>query len=174
MNILHQSTLSTERIWDIVKRVRSENIVHSSCLESDIEEDVKIEETSVEHQIDHLEKAMNVKKSEYIFDNVNKAHLKTAGEMFVYLAYCYDIANDWVMFYEQLFHKQTLNQIILALNKISKVRTITYPSKFVKINDIERKILEKIDNLFAMQFKNITIGIDSTVRRKEMSDIVTG
>ena len=105
---------------------------------------------------------------------VTNAKLKEAGEMFVFLAYCHDIANDWLMFYEQLFHYQTLNQIILALNKISKVRTINYPSKFVKINDIERKILEKIENLFALQFKNTTKGIDSTIRRKEILDVVTG
>ena len=117
---------------------------------------------------------MNVHISEHIFENVTNANLKKAGEMFVYLAYCYDIANDWVMFYEQLFHKQTLNQIILALNKISKVRTITYPSKFVKINDIEWKVLEKIEKLFALQFKNIPKRIDSTIRGKEMSDFVTG
>ena len=173
VNIIHLSTLSPQRIWEIVKRVRSENIVHNSCLELDDAEN-KIVGSSIRSLLDHLEKEINVNKSEHIFDNVTNAKLKQAGEMFVYLAYCHDIANDWFKFYEQLFHDHTLNQIILALNKISKVRTITYPSKFVKINDIERKILEKIENLFALQFKNITKGIDSTIRRKEMSDIVTG
>ena len=173
MNIIHLSTFSNQRIWDIAKRVRSKNIVHDSCLESDATDD-KIVGASMRFLLDHLEKEINVNKSEHIFENVTNAKLKEAGEMFVYLAYCHDIANDWLMFYEQLFHYQTLNQIILALNKISKVRTINYPSKFVKINDIERKILEKIENLFALQFKNITKGIDSTIRRKEISDVVTG
>ena len=118
-----------------------------------------------------FEKEVNISGSH---QTLTMEKLKKAGEMFVYLAYCHDIANDWLMFYEQLFHYQTLNQIILALNKISKVTTINYPSKFVKINDIERKILEKIENLFALQFKNITKGIDSTIRRKEISDVVTG
>ena len=134
--------MSTESIWDIAKRVRSENIGHSSCLVSDYTDD-KIVGTSLRSLLDHLEKEINVNKSEHIFENVTNENLKKAGEMFVYLAYCHDIANHWLMFYEQLFQKQNLNQIILALNKISTVRTITYPRKFVKINGIERKLLEK-------------------------------
>ena len=173
VNIIHLSTLPTQRIWDIVKRVRSENIVHNSCLESEATDD-KIVGASMRSLLDHLEKEINVNKSEYVIENVTNENCEKAGKMFVYLAYCHDITNNWLMFYEQLFHKQTLNQIILALNKISKVRTITYPSKFVKINDIERKILEKIEKLFELQLKNIPKGIDSTKRGKEMSDIVTG
>ena len=119
----------------MVKSVRSEHIVHYGCLES--ETDDKIVGTSIRSLLDHLEKEINVNTSEQIFENVTNANLKKAGEMFAYLVFCYDIANDWFKFYEQLFHEHTLNQIILALNKISKERTITYPSKFVKINDIE-------------------------------------
>ena len=80
------------------------------------------------------------------FDNITTEDLKTAAEIFIYLDYC--PLNLLYAFYRDLFENQPLNQIILTLNRLSKLESGKY-------NNLNRKLLEKTVKLSELKYKEI-------------------
>ena len=77
-------------------------------------------------------------------------HLETAAKMFIYLNTCPGKLKSWFLFYKYLFETESLDKILLTLNRmmkssrIEKHHFLTTISKKVFMNMYQYEILKKI------------------------------
>ena len=69
-------------------------------------------------QVKAVERILQIDSSEQINDTLTKEELRHAAEMFVYLIMCPETIKPWLVFYRDLFLTQSLDQIILTLNRM--------------------------------------------------------
>ena len=114
-------------------------------------------------QINELEKMLQIKSSDKIFENMTKKTLQKAAEKFIYLTSCSETVRSWFFFYENLFTKQPPAQIIVALNRLLKGRTTP---ENMSMKTLARKLFSKLDNVLSLKYAdimNMSTGIDSSL-----------
>ena len=107
--------------------------------------------------VGEFEEQMNVTSTELIFTNITTGYLETAAEMFIYLIICpretenwYD---GWLKFHRNLLETESLDIIILSLNRL--IKTTSNTAGDILNNEIGGKLFDKITTLFSLHYKDI-------------------
>ena len=142
-NILQEENPDYGKIWEVIKRFKSENLSFGkSCRRGTLEFSVP--------DVARIERTLQVSASQYILQNVEEAKLKIAGEMFLYLISCSEAFDYMFLFLKDLFENEHPDRIILILNKILKNDSGNLSSK----KHFE-KIFKKMTNLFTLKYPAI-------------------
>ena len=112
-------------------------------------------------QVMAVEQQLNIDSSELRFKNITTKDLRNAAEMFIYLNTCPYAAGpyirnygnaalenwfkSWSLFYNDLFKTQTVDQILLTLNRINNIN-ITSKKMGDKVRS--KILLQKILTMF--------------------------
>ena len=118
-NILKFNNRSQDIIFNVVKTVKSKTFIENvdyicQTFDNVLKGDVILS------LVKDVEKKLQIESSDQIFETMTNEHLKSAGEIFLYLAMCPTKIMPWVRFYEDLFQTQSPDQIILTLNRVMK------------------------------------------------------
>ena len=81
------------------------------------------EEEDRQSRVEALERNFRMNSSKVVLDNITDEVLKLSAEMYIYLNICPGTLGSWFLFYQDLFKTQTLNEIILTLNRLTKGAT---------------------------------------------------
>ena len=111
-------------------------------------------ETSVEAIDKHLNPYLAQAKDK--LGNIPDILLKYSGERFIYMVWCIPdwqgYLYSWIQFYHELFDQESLANIILKLNRISKVK-IAYPLEGMET--VAENLLKRITADYSLKHKNI-------------------
>ena len=100
-----------------------------------------------------LEQTLQMKTFENTLENITAEDLKIAASMFIYLNTCPYTDTDklwlksWSQFYTDLFQTQTADQVILTLNRMTKI--IDHQ------DNRDLKLLNRITSLLSLKFQEI-------------------
>ena len=109
------------------------------------------------NQVNVVENDLKIKTTDIIFENISKASLKAAAELFIFLypkAYkCpFEAFNTWfgvwLPFYNDLFKTQSADKIILTLNRI--IKTTSHLSR-----NAAEDIMRRMATIFSLKYKYI-------------------
>ena len=121
-NILQKQTeqnIEVDKIWKVVKKIKSGTPLNIKCDYDGLYE----EEEDRQSQVEALERYFRMNPSKVVLGNITDEVLKLSAEMYIYLNICPGTLGSWFLFYQDLFQTQTLNKIILTLNRLTKVAT---------------------------------------------------
>ena len=121
-NILQKQTeqnIEVDKIWKVVKKIKSGTPLNIKCDYDGLYE----EEEDRQSQVEALERNFKMNPSKVVLGNITDEVLKLSAEMYIYLNICPGTLGSWFLFYQDLFQTQTLNKIILTLNRLTKVAT---------------------------------------------------
>ena len=141
-----------ESIWKAVKKIRLEYAVKDCPYRNLYSEVVS--------QVNAVEQILQINSTDIIYENITTSVLKDAGEMFIYLNSCSDLLKPWFLFYTDLFQNQTIDVVILTLNRIMKNKG----KKENQLMIIAEEIFEKTSSLLKLKYQeieNVTHGIES-------------
>ena len=145
---IFMNTSDVDKVWNIVKQVKAQR-----------------SNDEILTKVRAVEKKLKIKKSEYVFENMSRKHLKTASEMFLYLdGKMEPVTKMWLEFFGNLFETESANHIILALNRLMrKTATGSNSNFFIVIEKLFRKATillklknQEIQNMLPGKFKNIS------------------
>ena len=114
--------------------------------------------SDVVSQVLAVEKQLQINSSALIQENMTASKLEVAGKMFIYLNSCSVLLKPWFSFYAELFQKQSLDVIILTLNRILKKENV--PNK--NLQDIAKTLFKRVSSIFSLKYQeiqNITEGV---------------
>ena len=110
--------------------------------------------------MEKLEQKLGIKTSDHRYGNVSAEDLKMAADMFMYLNMCpgdwtsselvepYQLwFKAWFIFYNDLFKTNSVNKIILTLNRLIN------NSKDKNDKQRNQKIFERAADVFSLQYK---------------------
>ena len=139
----------TVEVWNALKKIKGQ-YVSTDCSYGLY--------SNVESQVNALEEQLQLRSSDKIMDNITDYQLKLAGKMFIYLNSCSVLLKPWFSFYAELFQKQSLDVIILTLNRILKKENV--PNK--NLQDIAKTLFKRVSSIFSLKYheiQNITEGV---------------
>ena len=140
-NIFKLSGLSPDNAWNLIRKIKIE-----SSLDSDYCNDLELQVQSFEYQL-------KVEPSRYRFENMTEKDLKTAAEMFLFMKSCpTEPLKPWFVFYKHLFETQSLEQILLTLNRMMKGIRTPQSKYFLWL---AQKLFQKTKTLITLQSNNI-------------------
>ena len=141
-NILLLSKTSTEELWNTLKKIKGQ-YVSTDCSHGLY--------SNVESQVNALDEHLQWNSSDKIMDKMTDSKLRLAGEMFIYLNSCSGLLKPWFSFYADLFQKQSLDVIILTLNRILKNKNVLNK----KLKDIAKTLFQRMSSIFSLKYKDI-------------------
>ena len=101
-----------------------------------------------------VEKLLKTKSSEHQFENMTINDYKNAAEMFIYLNICPNTwFKAWFSFYNDLFKTQTIDQILLTLNRMMKINVYNSQAKVDK--RIAEKLFRRATSLLPLWYQDI-------------------
>ena len=100
-------------------------------------------------QVLKLEQELKIKSSNQRFRNMSAEDLKTASYIFIYINLCPGKTKPWIIFFQDLFQNQPLDQIILTLNRVVRITTNNFHGEFFK--NLSLMLLEKIKNSVSLK-----------------------
>ena len=101
-----------------------------------------------------VEKLLKTKSSEHQFENMTINDYKNAAEMFIYLNICPNTwFKAWFFFYNDLFKTQTIDQILLTLNRMMKINVYNSQAKVDK--RIAEKLFRRATSLLPLWYQDI-------------------
>ena len=100
-------------------------------------------------QVLKLEQELKIKSSNQRFRNMSAEDLKTASYIFIYINLCPGKTKPWIIFFQDLFQNQPLDQIILTLNRVVRITSNNFHSEFCK--KLSLMLLEKIKNSVSLK-----------------------
>ena len=137
-----------EKLWAVVKKIRSEVSFEKLCNQPKtlyIAADILSNIEAVENQLE-------INSSETTKDDMLISTLQTAGEIYLYLNSCPENLKPWFLLYTDIFQSQSVDKIILNLNRILKVKA-TPQNKELKL--IAEKLFRNITSLFSMKYQEV-------------------
>ena len=141
-NIIKQINMNVDDIWKVVKKLKLETSFNKRCGYDGLY-------SNKQSQITALEQQLNIEPIELRFDNMTAENLSNAAEIFIYLNTCTDTwFKSWYTFYNDLFQTQSVDKIILTLNRMMKSENLDN-----KIRD--EKLFEKSTTLFSLKYEEI-------------------
>ena len=99
-----------------------------------------------------VEKELQIESSEKIFKNMTNSKLQEAAELFLYLNSCSDVITKWLIFYNDLFTKESPDQIVLTLNRVLKGDQKIQNRSF---KNIAYTLLRKAATTFSLKYQEI-------------------
>jgi len=113
-------------------------------------------------QVKAVEQKLHVQSSEQINETLTNEELKAAAEMFLYLNTCPDVwFKDWFSFYSDFFLNQPADQIILALNRMTKIASPQNNNGKLRAE----KLLLRTARLLSLKYEEI----QSFLQKKEIA-----
>ena len=94
--------------------------------------------------------------------NISNECLEAAGQMYIYMFLCPKFMFDWTTFYLDMMQNASTDTIIQTLNRINITGNMNSETPIV---DIARKILNRIQQEFSLQFQSI----DSWMANKDVN-----
>ena len=140
--------LNRENIWKVVKNIKTELSLDLECR---LSPDLLLYDDKMS-QVNLLENQLGIQSTEVKFENIGRENLKTAAEIYIYLNTCPDSLKPWFLFYQDLFHNQSPNQIILTLNRMMKSRRTSQNENFLKI---AKTIFKEASTLLSLKYEEI-------------------
>ena len=95
-------------------------------------------------QVQEVEQKLQIEASDIKIETLTNEELRMAAEIFMYLTICPDSVKPWLAFYKDLLQTQSLNQIILTLNRLLK-GSKTPKNKHHKI--LAESVFQKVVNM---------------------------
>ena len=133
-NILQVHKVSEEKMWNIVKKIRTDTEMDKDC-----NGDGLYYQPDIVPRVDAVEQQLGIRKSDKAIENMPRNILQTAIKMFIFLNACpgkfdngefdngYSFESEmqkwfqsWYRFYNDLFKTKPVDYIILTLNKLMK------------------------------------------------------
>ena len=153
-NILKVTRLNVKEIWDAVKNVVLKvdwGTIGGGCLNDEIRMT-----QDVNRMVKMVEDEIKIKSSDLILGNMTKEDLEIAAEMFIYLINCptgyqHTWFTSWSAFYNELFESQSLDRIILTINRIMNSK----PMKIEAEKEIAQKLFMKIATFAELKYEGI-------------------
>jgi len=145
-NILQLSTVSFKEVWEAVRKERAKYNENDCPYRGQFDE--------VESQVQAIEELLKVSSSDIIWNNLTESTLRGAGEMFIYLNSCSHVLEPWVLFYKNLFQKESLDTITLTLNRILKNGN-NQQNKNKNLQNIALTLFNRINSLFSFKYQEI-------------------
>ena len=168
-NILKLTRLSENNIWSIVKKTKRDTDLDTPCDESGLY--MLQDQSKMLSQVLKIEQQLHVESFEANFENMTLDDLNSAASMFIYLNTCPGIFNDdkvnlidldhimgnekwfkaWFQFYNSLFKSQSVDMIILTLNRLLKSKRLSQENNLY----MNQKLFVKARTLFALKYGDI-------------------
>ena len=144
-NIFKHNSVGVDSIKSVVKTVKA--MLYLFC------DGLMLSGGYMLGQVKLVEQMLQMESSENIDDTLTKEELKTAAEMFLYLNTCPDSSwfKSWTDFYADLFLTQSVDKIILTLNRMMK--TETSQDKDGKVR--AKKLMKRIKSLMKLKYEEI-------------------
>ena len=143
-----QEFSDVERLWTVVKKIRSEVFLNRLCNQPK----TLYTGADIMSNVESVENLLEVNSSEITIDDMPRSTLQTAGEMYLYLNSCPENLKPWFQLYTDLFQSQTLNQIVLTLNRILKVEDSPKIKGFKRIT---RVLFKRISTLYSLKYQYV-------------------
>ena len=99
-----------------------------------------------------VEQKLNIKTSSMEIKNVTLRDLKHAEELFIYLNTCPGSLKPWFIFYKELFQTKFLDEIILTLSRVMKMKRDS-ENDFIQL--LAHKLFNTITTLFSLKYGEI-------------------
>ena len=147
-NTLLLNNVNDDEMWNILKKVKLENLSKKVCKNGQIDFNGAI---SVRSEVNEVMNMLGIKSKSYQYSNMTDGILTRAANMFMYLIYCPDDTKAWIFFYTDLFKNQPVDRIVLTLNRILKSKTSQKKDTF-KV--IARKLYTKITTILSFKSKD--------------------
>ena len=124
-------------------------------------------ETSVEAIDKHLNPYLAQAKGK--LGNIPDILLKYSGERFIYMVWCIPdwqgYLYSWIQFYHELFDQESLVNILLKLNRISRAK-IAYPLEGMET--IAENLLKRITADYTLKHRNILELLEGKLHEEEV------
>ena len=137
-----------DKLWNVVKQIKIDTSVDKTCKDGTLNNDGLY--TDMLEQVQAVEKELGIESSEDRLENLTTTDLKNAAEMFIYLNICPKTLKPWLVFYRDLFQTESLERIVLTLNRMMKG---TGTDKYFK--SLAQKLFKKISSLFSLKYEKI-------------------
>ena len=149
-NIFKIKNARFNNILNVVKKVKSENSLDTSCDASKI---TMLTDESIVSHVKAVEQKLEIESSEQIDETMTNDNLKAAAEMFIYLISCPYSSwfKSWSSFYKDLFLSKPPDQIILTLNRMMKSETPQENNDKLR----SEKLLQRITSQLSLKFDEI-------------------
>ena len=128
----------------VVKRIKLTLPFDKFCINSLYEKIVP--------NVQAVEKELQIESSEKIFKNMTNSKLQEAAELFLYLNSCSEVITKWLIFYNDLFTKESPDQIVLTLNRVLKGDQKIQNRSF---KNIAYTLLRKAATTFSLKYQEI-------------------
>ena len=157
---------SQETLWNLIKRIKAQYIDEKCPTASS---SALFESSVIESQVKSVGKELGINPNTPAKKNLTKIQLKLAAEMFLYLISCPNPIKPWLLFYSDLFEKQSPDEIILKLNRALKVK------ENIQQNDGIRKVTKKVlKKLLSLLSHNEELSTTARTIRKDILYQVDG
>ena len=151
-NLLQCTKLSDDTLWGFIKKIKLETSDNIQCFKDRL----YMFHTDKLSQVTAVEKLLESESTEQKYENMTLENLETAAKMFIYLNSCpYNdgyIMKSWSSFYDYLLNTQSVEQIILTLNRMMKIKT-TQSDDDGKIR--AEKLFKRTATLLSLEFGEI-------------------
>ena len=141
--------MSPDNLWDVVKTVKLETSLDKSCGKDSLYSPPKgfSRKDNTLSQVLAVEEKLGIESSEQNFENMTRDDLEIAAQMYIYLVMCpatddssiQQWFNSWLTFYKSFFATESPDQIILTLNRMTKVKPLSDKDGKVRAEKLFRK-----------------------------------
>ena len=132
-----------------MKKVKLETSLDKSCGQDSLYSPPKgfSRKDNTLSQVLAVEEKLGIESSEQTLENMSRDDLKIAAQMYIYLIMCpatddssiQQWFNSWSTFYKNFFATQSPDQIILSLNRMTKVQPLSDVDGKVRAEKLFRK-----------------------------------
>ena len=137
-----------DTVWKMMKNIKSEASTEKECT---FDYGINNLNLDTETLVASLEQQLKIELSEIRMENLTNGDLTTPAKMFTYFLMCHETVKPWLTFYKDLFATKPIDEIILTLNRMSKIETLQ--NKVDK--DVAVKLLKKAATMFSLKFVDI-------------------
>ena len=132
---------------------------------------LKTECQSLEADVKLFDKHLNphLAQAKDRLENIPDILLKYSGERFIYMVWCIpawqEYLYSWIQFYHELFDQESLVNILLKLNRISRAK-IAYPLEGMET--IAENLLKRITADYTLKHRNILKLLEGKLHEEEV------
>ena len=119
--------------------------------------------------VEDVEQLLKLTPSETVLENVK--HLESAADMFLYLNTCPAEMRPWFEFYKNLFLTQSVDNILLTLNRMTKGNK-TPRNDFFK--SLAQKLFKRAATLFPIHYGTIQNWLQLHLKEKNTKSLPAG
>jgi len=96
---------------------------------------------NLQGEVEAIEQLLKMESSAQRLTNLTREDLKMASEIYLYLNTCPHVLKTWFLFYEELFLRESMDMIVLTLNRLMKGAS----NYFFRV--VAKKLFEKYEDI---------------------------